>query len=113
MAVQRLPNPPLVPSSMSSGGEVHSNAMAMGAPGSQPVSAPSPQDPGQAVETLPLPVDTTGQEGAADRWLRDPSGAKEPQPQQNAPFPQAGAFAQAGTEDGNAAMWKKTASSGG
>jgi hypothetical protein len=55
--VTRLSNPPLVPSSMSSGGEVHSNALAMGAPGSQPISAPSPEDPGQAPERLPLPVD--------------------------------------------------------
>ena len=109
MGVTRLPNPPLVPSSMSSGGEIHSNEAAMGAPGSQPVSAPSPQDPGQAAETLPLPVDTAPDRN--DRWLLDASGAKRPQGQQDTPFPQAGAFIQADREDSNAAMWRPTPSS--
>jgi hypothetical protein len=50
----------LVPSSMSAGGEVHfdNKNLQMTAPGSQPVSAPSEQFPGQAPETLPLPIDT-------------------------------------------------------
>lgn len=50
----------LVPSSMSSGGEVHFDPanIQMTAPGSQPVSAPAPQWPGQAPETLPLPIDS-------------------------------------------------------
>jgi hypothetical protein len=52
----------LVPSSMSEGGEVHFDPgnVQMTAPGSQPVSAPAPQWPGQAPETLPLPVDSLG-----------------------------------------------------
>jgi hypothetical protein len=45
---------PLVPSSMSSGGEVHQD-FGMSLPGSQPVSAPAP-GAGQLPETLPLPV---------------------------------------------------------
>ena len=107
MGVTRLPNPPLVPSSMSSGGEVHSNAMAMGAPGSQPVSAPSPGDPGQAAETLPLPVDTAPDR--SDRKLLDASGAKRDPA--DSPFPQAGSFGQVDREDSNAALWKVTPSS--
>ena len=50
----------LVPSSMSSGGEIHfdTGRIQMTAPGSQPVSAPSAEWPGQDPETLPLPVDS-------------------------------------------------------
>jgi hypothetical protein len=40
--VQRLPNPPLVTDSMSSGGEVH-DRLSMSGPGSTPIS-PMPQD---------------------------------------------------------------------
>jgi hypothetical protein len=45
----------LVPTSQSSGGEVHDNSAAMTAPGSPPVSAPAP-GAGQSPEVLPLPV---------------------------------------------------------
>ena len=52
--MERLPNPPLVPSSMSAGGEWHSNDLAMTAPGSQPITAlPVGLD-----ESLPLPVNS-------------------------------------------------------
>lgn len=59
--MQRLPNPPLVPSSQSSGGETHSNALAQSAPGSMPVT-PMP-DPSLNIVHLEanqgLPVDTS------------------------------------------------------
>jgi hypothetical protein len=45
----------LVPTSQSSGGEVHDNSLAMSAPGSPPISAPAP-GAGQSPEVLPLPV---------------------------------------------------------
>ena len=45
------------------------------------------------------------------RTVRASDGSKAPQSQQDAPFPQAGAFAQADREDANAALWKPTASS--
>lgn len=43
----------LVPTSQSTGGEVHDNSLAMTAPGSQPISAPA-ANAGQAPENLPL-----------------------------------------------------------
>jgi hypothetical protein len=46
--------PGLVPTSMSNGGEVHDNSLAMALPGSVPVSAPAP-GAGQSPETIPLP----------------------------------------------------------
>jgi hypothetical protein len=52
--VQVLPSPPLVPTSMSEGGEIHDNSLAMAGPGSTPVSAPSASV--IPPETLPLPV---------------------------------------------------------
>jgi hypothetical protein len=54
----------LIPSSMSAGGETHFDPdnIQMTAPGSQPVSAPAPQFPGQAPETLPLPLDSIGRD---------------------------------------------------
>jgi hypothetical protein len=51
----------LVPSSQSEGGECHDNGLAMTAPGSQPISVPSPDDPGQPHEKLPMAVDDTAQ----------------------------------------------------
>jgi hypothetical protein len=47
----------LVPSSMSEGGEIHfdTGRIQMTAPGSQPISAPAAQWPGQNPEVLPLP----------------------------------------------------------
>lgn len=48
----------LVPSAMSAGGEIHANTLAMTAPGSQAISSPMPDDPGQPHESLPMPVDT-------------------------------------------------------
>jgi hypothetical protein len=73
----------LVPSSMSAGGEVHfdSGNLQMTAPGSQPVSAPAPEWPGQAAETMPLPVDSNG--GAEDyARLVEADGARTTRPQQ-------------------------------
>jgi hypothetical protein len=84
MTVQRYPNPPLVPSSMSSGGEVHSS-LAMQAPGSQPIT-PMP-DPSLNLMELGvnqgLPVDTTPDDVdrnliAADGSPRDPADASFP-----------------------------------
>jgi hypothetical protein len=48
----------LVPTSQSEGGEVHDNALAMTAPGSQPISVPAPGDPGQPHSHLPMPIDS-------------------------------------------------------
>jgi len=53
--VQHLTAPPLVPSSMSAGGEVHGDLGQSGS-GSVPISSPSPGDPGAGPEVLPLPV---------------------------------------------------------
>jgi hypothetical protein len=62
--MQRLSNPAyLVPTSQSSGGEVHDNALAMTAPGSPGVT-PAPVG---LVETLPLPVDSGGQIPVSDQ----------------------------------------------
>jgi hypothetical protein len=69
----------LVPSSMSSGGEVHFDPenIQMTAPGSQPVSAPAPEWPGQAPETLPLPVDAQGDSAHHERTtIMSPNGSK-------------------------------------
>ena len=100
MGVQRLPDPPLVPSSMSAGGEWHSNNLAMTAPGSAGV-APLPVG---LEETLPLPVDT-----APDRVSRNPVGPSGAfSAAKDSPVPQAGTF---GAESYNAGLWKKTPSS--
>jgi hypothetical protein len=51
--VKILPSPPLVPSAMSAGGEVHDNSFGGAGAGSTPISAPSPEAAGP--EVLPLP----------------------------------------------------------
>ena len=107
MAVQRYPNPGMMPTSQEAGGTVHDQSHAMAAPGSRPGF-----DGGQ----MSYPVSTDDPPAPPipdrdDRWLLGPDGSKAPQSQQDAPFPQAGSFDQADTEDGNAAMWKKTPSS--
>ena len=104
MAVQVYPSPGLIPTSQEAGGTVHSNALAMTAPGTEP---------GFDGGTMTYPVSTDSPDAPAgqdrdDRELIGVSGAKD---NMDSPFPQAGAFAQADTEDGNAAMWKKTPSS--
>jgi|HubBroStandDraft_2_1064218.scaffolds.fasta_scaffold33084_2 hypothetical protein len=104
MATTRLPDPGLLPTSQEGGGTVHSNELAQTSPGSMP---------GFDGGTMNYPVSTDDAAPPAgpdrdDRRLVGPSGAKA---QQDSPFPQAGAFAQASTEDANAAMWKKTPSS--
>ena len=53
--VQRLDPPPLVPSSMSAGGEVHGDLGQAGR-GSTPISAPAPGGNEDYPEVLPLPV---------------------------------------------------------
>jgi hypothetical protein len=104
MAVQRYPNPRLSTDSMGSGGTPHVS-YGGGPPGSTPV------EPGPQAFELPDLTDLQTPAQPGDRWLVGPDGTKLPQDAQNSPFPQAGAFAQADTEDGNAAMWKKTPSS--
>ena len=104
MAVQRLPNPRLVTDSMGSGGTPHVS-YGQSSPGSTPV------EPGPQPFEVPDITDLMTPSEPDDRWLVGASGAKVPQGQQDAPFPQAGSFGQADAEDGNAAMWKKTPSS--
>ena len=104
MAVQRYPNPRLSTDSMGSGGTPH-QSYGMSAPGSTPV------EPGPQPFEIPDITDLQTPAEPGDRHLTGPDGSKRPADQQNAPVAQAGAFAQADTGDGNAAMWKKTASS--
>jgi hypothetical protein len=104
MAVERLPDPGLMPTSQEAGGVVHDNSLAMTAPGSAP---------GFDGGTLSYPVSTDDPAPPRgpdrdDRRLIAASGAKA---QQDSPFPQAGSFAQADTEDSNAGLWKLTSSS--
>ena len=68
--MQRLSNPSLVPTSQSPGGEVHSNAAAMTAPGS-PGVAPMPVG---LVETLPLPIDSGPEIPVSTESGRDDGG---------------------------------------
>ena len=74
--MQRLPSPPLVPSSMSSGGETHSSALAQTAPGSQPVT-PMP-DPSLSLIDLDvnqgLPVPSGPEVPVSDQAPRDGLG---------------------------------------
>src|SRR5580700_726242 len=102
MGVQRYPNPRLSTDSMGSGGTPHVS-YGMGAPGSTPV------EPGPQPFEIPDITDLQTPTQPGDRRLVDPSGAMAAD--KNSPFPQAGSFAQASTEDGNAAMWRKTPSS--
>lgn len=100
-----LPSPPLVPTSMSVGGEVHDNSLAGAGPGSTPVSAPAP---GAAMpEALPQPQlgaahpvnPQAGQGGAAglsSSLPHVPEGGSD-----GAPWP-------AGDQGIDAGPWKKT-----
>lgn len=102
MGVQQLPSPGMMPTSQEAGGTVHSNALAQTAPGSMPGF-----DGGQM--SYPVSTDSPQPESSAhdDRNPVEPGGSSGPQ---DSPFPQAGRF---GDEVyGNAAMWKKTPSSG-
>lgn len=78
--MQRLTSPPLVPSSMSAGNVIFSNALAMTAPGSSPVDPlPEPVDPGAGLprpeSSESLPVNTTssrwrtGSPGGSSAWV--------------------------------------------
>jgi len=68
--MQRLPDPGLTPTSQEAGGMVHSQALAMTAPGTPPgfdgasmaypVSTDSAQPPGQSGATIPIPTDPVG-----------------------------------------------------
>ncbi len=104
MAVQRYPDPGLMPSSQEAGGTVHSNALAQTAPGSMPG-----YDGG--LMSYPVSTDSPGPMSAQqdDRRPVDPSGAMAGGT--DSVFPQAGSFGQADREDSNAARWKPTPSS--
>jgi hypothetical protein len=104
MAVQRLPDPGLMPTSQEAGGTVHSNALAQTAPGSMPGFE-------GGLMTYPVSTDSPGPMSGNqdDRRPVDPSGAMSGS--QDSPFPQAASFAQSDNEDSNAARWKKTPSS--
>lgn len=105
MGVQNLPSPGMLPTSQEAGGTVHSNMLAMTAPGTEP---------GYDGGTMTYNVSTDSAQAPPgqdrnDRELIGPSGAKG---EQDAPFPQSGAFGQVSGEDaGNAGRWKLTPSS--
>ena len=105
MGVQRLADPGLVPTSQEAGGTVHSTAMAMTAPGTEP---------GFDGGTMTNNVSTDAPGPPAipdrdDRWLVSADGSK-PSAGQDAPFLQGGQFGQASREDAGSA-WKPTPSS--
>jgi hypothetical protein len=104
MAVQRYPDPGMLPTSQEAGGTVHDQSHAMAAPGSMPGF-----DGG--LMSYPVSTDAPPAPPAPDRDDRRLIGPDGSPGSQDAPFPQAGAFAQADTEDSGAAMWKKTPSS--
>lgn len=103
MGVQRYPDPGLLPTSQEGGGVVHSNALAMTAPGSAPGF-----DGGKL--TYNVSTDSPGPMSGNqdDRRPVEPSGAMAGG--KDSPFPQAGSFGQ--EQYGDAAKWKKTPSSG-
>ena len=104
MAVERLADPGLLPTSQEGGGTVHSNELAQTSPGSMPgFDGGTMNYPVSTDEAAPAPAPDRD-----DRRLIGPGGAKGAQ---DSPFPQGGSFVQADREDSNAAMWKKTASS--
>ena len=90
---------------MSGGGTVH-QSYGMNGPGSAPIDG-TPQ--GFELEDLANVMAPDQATPGTDRNRISPDGGRAPE--KDAPFPQSGAFAQADTEDGNAALWKKTASS--
>ena len=94
--MQRLPNPPLVPSSMSAGGEWHSSDLAMTAPGSAGI-APLPAG---LDEQLPLPVNSGPEVPVSTESGRDGHGRWT----QSGPWVQPGGFAE-GASDGH---WRQT-----
>ena len=105
--MERLPNPPLVPSSMSSGGETHTNALAQSAPGSTPVT-PMP-DPSLTLMELGVNQGLPA-EGAPDAVIpgigRDGSGRfTSAEPHQGGAWSQPGGFAEGGSDG---AGWRQT-----
>jgi len=99
----------LAPTSMSNGGEVHDNSLAMALAGSTPVSAPAP-GAGQSPETIPLP-ELGGQRpvGTDPARLRPGQPATEPA---DPPGRFGGVTVGSGT-DKPGGGWKLTASAGG
>jgi len=103
--VKILPSPPLVPSAMSAGGEVHDNSFGGAGAGSVPISAPTPVAAGPEVLPLPqlpaqLPVHMqAGKHGAAGlphAPAQPPEGGAD-----GAPWP-------AGDQGISTGLWHKT-----
>lgn len=109
MAVENWAGAPirLVTDSMSGGGVVHDSFGKLGAAGSMPIDGVPSQ--AQAEEPLNQVMDPSQYAPGNDRRLIDAGGGLHRPADE--PFAQAGSFAQADTEDANAAMWKKTVSS--
>lgn len=99
--MQRLPDPGMNQTSQEGGGTVHSNALAMSAPGSAP---------GYDAGTMTYPVSTDAPVPAALAPIRvsNEAGRDPVLPGSNAG---SAPITQAGLEDqGNAGLWKKTPS---